>query len=569
MLDIKEFKANSKIKDTFRIKDIYVSFLRNKNAIIRITFISLLISVIYAFLVPRVWRAKIQILIKDDTSGTENSLTSAFMEDNPMFSKVSGLGNDGRNDKTRIKIFNSPKVLKPIYNFVKNQKEQKNKKFNETFPEWRSKRVSIVYIPNTYIIKVAYDDKDKDLALPTIDKIYSALNNFLKDKREKSLVNALNYLNEEKIKLIKKSNYDSRKAMEFALDNNLGISDGLPKIINQNGLVESTGYRISGGIAGTGEKVENAREVILNNINAAKFKLETINKDEEKSVFISNDIPQQNVLNTQLNDINLQIAKNENIYRSSDEYMVNLKKERVVIKKQLHLNLIKILNSEIIQLEAELASISRPKNVILKHKELVRDAIRTNKSLSDIQKMIENVNLAKAKQVLPWDIISGPKLLSEPVSPVFLRIFSFGIFSGLIIGLLYAVIKDKKAGIISDEEDLKTKINLQKLADFSNKSENNLPFDFIFRKLVEKKELKNICFVKVGNISSKSIQNLKNIIKKTEFSNFTITSNYSEVPKFDNQILLFSIENILLSDLKLLNDYSQYEKINPLGYFII
>ena len=31
--------------------------------------------------------------------------------------------------------------------------------------------------------------------------------------------------------------------MEFALDNNLGISDGLPKIINQNGLVESTGYK--------------------------------------------------------------------------------------------------------------------------------------------------------------------------------------------------------------------------------------------------------------------------------------------------------------------------------------
>ena len=76
-------------------------------------------------------------------------------------------------------------------------------------------------------------------------------------------------------------------------------------------------------------------------------------------------------------------------------------------------------------------------------------------------------------------------------------------------------------------------------------------------------------FCKVGNISSKSIQNFKNIIKKTEFSNFSITSNYSEVPKFDNQILLFSVENILLSDLKLLNDYSQYEKINPLGYFII
>ena len=85
------------------------------------------------------------------------------------------------------------------------------------------KKGFIVYIPNTYIIKVAYDDKDKDLALPTIDKIYSALNNFLKDKREKSLVNAINYLNEEKTKLIKKSNSDSRKAMEFALDNNLGI----------------------------------------------------------------------------------------------------------------------------------------------------------------------------------------------------------------------------------------------------------------------------------------------------------------------------------------------------------
>ena len=145
--------------------------------------------------------------------------------------------------------------------------------------------------------------------------------------------------------------------------------------------------------------------------------------------------------------------------------MVNLKKERVVIKKQLHLNLIKILNSEIIQLEAELASISRPKNVILQHKELVRDAIRTSKSLSDVQKMIENLNLAKAKQVLPWDIISGPKLLSEPVSPIFLRIFSFGIFSGLIMGLLYSVIKDKKEGIIFDEKDLKT--TSQKLADFS------------------------------------------------------------------------------------------------------
>ena len=101
--------------------------MRNKNEIIRITFISLLISVIYGLLVPRVWRAKMQILIKDDTSGTENLVSAAFMEDNPMFSKVSGLGNDGRNDKTRIKIFNSPKVLKPIYKFVKNQKNKKIK----------------------------------------------------------------------------------------------------------------------------------------------------------------------------------------------------------------------------------------------------------------------------------------------------------------------------------------------------------------------------------------------------------------------------------------------------------
>ena len=102
---------------------------RNKKFIEFITFIFFIIACFYSLTLKRVWEGQFEIVL-DRKSNNMPNLPKAF-------SNLAGINsNFGSNNlKTEIGILESPSVLMPIFDFVKENQKLKNQILN--FSVWK------------------------------------------------------------------------------------------------------------------------------------------------------------------------------------------------------------------------------------------------------------------------------------------------------------------------------------------------------------------------------------------------------------------------------------------------
>jgi hypothetical protein len=117
--------------------------------------------------------------------------------------------------------------------------------------------------------------------------------------------------------------------------------------------------------------------------------------------------------------------------RDNDELVRNLQRKRLSLIATLNRQTIGLLQGELATAQAALQASSRPKEVVLKHRELVRQAIRDEKTLAELENQLQIAQLEQAKQTEPWELISTPTLLDAPVAPKKSRIMALGLLAGL------------------------------------------------------------------------------------------------------------------------------------------
>ena len=100
------------------------------------------------------------------------------------------------------------------------------------------------------------------------------------------------------------------------------------------------------------------------------------------------------------------------------------------------------MNARRLQVEAKIESANRPKGVLLRYKELVREAQRDESTLINLEDKFRMVMLEKAKLEDPWELITKPTLLKNPVAPSRKKIGLLGLIIGSIIGSLSAFYKE-------------------------------------------------------------------------------------------------------------------------------
>ena len=59
----------------------------------------------------------------------------------------------------------------------------------------------------------------------------------------------------------------------------------------------------------------------------------------------------------------------------------------------------------------------RPTEVIIKHRELLRNALLLEKTLITLQADLQRITLQKAMELDPWELITIPTIQENPVSP--------------------------------------------------------------------------------------------------------------------------------------------------------
>ena len=93
-------------------------------------------------------------------------------------------------------------------------------------------------------------------------------------------------------------------------------------------------------------------------------------------------------------------------------------------------------------------STSRPQEIIVRHRELERQAIRDEQVLAVIENELLKLKFDKAKEIETWELVSKPTLFETPIGPGKKIILMIGGLLGIFFGTLTSLIYEKSKGTI-------------------------------------------------------------------------------------------------------------------------
>ena len=204
----------------------------------------------------------------------------------------------------------------------------------------------------------------------------------------------------------------------------------------------------------------------------------------------------------------------------------------------------------------------RPEEVIVKYKELYRQAKLDLETLSNLE-FEKNINsLSLAKKNTPWQLISNPLLFDKPVLPNKPRIIFAGIFFGIIFGTLFAKYQDKKSGLIYEKNYLDNLLNSKNLFDFSNIDEDKLEeiIDIFIEKYIIQE---NLIVFTLGDFSNKTSNKVLKLFKENKIKP-QILDNIKDIEDSSKVLILISLNNLSKNQILYINNLFKLKRQSEL-----
>ena len=176
------FKNNE--DETFDIKFLLKFFVRNKLIVGYVSSVFLILASIYSFTVKKVWQGEFQIVIKTESNKQQN-----LMQSNPLIQKFTQIANlESTNSlNTEVGILESPSILMPIFEYVKDKKFDEPKIEELEFSDWKKENLKITLEEGTSILSIAYRDTKKELIFPVLEKISYAYQAYSGRNKKRSI----------------------------------------------------------------------------------------------------------------------------------------------------------------------------------------------------------------------------------------------------------------------------------------------------------------------------------------------------------------------------------------------
>ena len=432
---------NAAPNDEIDLRQLAAALQRHWPLIAKVAGGTLLLSTIYAFLQPRVWEGEFQIVLASEGGG--GGRLAQLAAANPMLANLAGLGGGGGSNslKTEVKVLESPSVLKPVYDFVRDSKRKAGKNVDGMrFSSW-VKNVDVSLEKGTSVLNISYTDTEKSLVLPVINKISQEYQDYSGRDRRQDIANAVSYLQNTIETLGPKAEASMQAAQSYALTQGLGITDGMPAAAN---LAGGTGLM----------SVESSRQQAQAKVLLLEQQLAQAKASGSNAVFQAPQLEANADLYARYQAVEARLSDLRSRLRDNDELIRNLVRQRQSLIRTLNQQTIGLLQGQLASAQAALAASTRPKEVVLKHRELVRQALRDEKTLGELENQLQLAQLEQAKQSDPWELISKPTLLDAPVAPRKSRIMALGLLAGLVAGSGAALVVDRRSGRVFSEDEL-------------------------------------------------------------------------------------------------------------------
>jgi hypothetical protein len=238
-----------------------------------------------------------------------------------------------------------------------------------------------------------------------------------------------------------------RQAQAFALSNGLGIQDGMP-------TVASVGLD-GGGSAGTSSgSVEANRLIAQAQVITLRQQIRNAEAAGAEVLFQAPQLEANKDLYRQYQILETTLAERRSRLKEKDPIIVGLLRQRSALINTLNRETISLLQGNLASANAKLQAASRPKEVVLQHRQLVRQALRDEKTLIELENQLQLASLEQAKQTDPWELISTPTLLDRPVAPKKGRNLALGLLAGLVLGSGAALVAERRTGRIHGSDEL-------------------------------------------------------------------------------------------------------------------
>lgn len=536
------------------IRTLLYTLLRNKKLIGYFSLLGVLVGLILSIFHKDLWKGKFQIVIEDKSS-TSLGLVDQLSNSSGLSSFIDFGGNDEL--ETQVAIFKSPSVLMDIFNFVKESKDLDNYRFRK----W-TRNLKIGLEKGTSVLNLEYQDYDKELILPVLEKISNKYKKYTASKKNKELTTGLSYLSDQ-ISIYKERSDDSfKKAKEYGEKYDLSFNLFTPEDeeIRPGPDAKKTKNELR-------SNVEIARANAINNLRLTTQVFNTIKNLEDDSElipsFAKKYLNNNNSILLEYQESDRYLASAKQIYLENDKNLKYFKEKKADLILLLKKELISFLEAEINSYNSTIKSTSRPDGVFIEFKKLNQAAIKDDGTLDYLENQYRFYSLEKAKTGDSWDLITEPTLIPYPVGASKKGKLLLSLITSTLIGILAAFAKEKKEGLIYELTELEMFLNYKNIfvidlkdKDFSNE---NLK---IFNHLILSKLNQQTIFYYIEDINKDNLELASNFIKKHfKSEKFSISNKISEVLAYDNLILILQLGKTRKNNIiDTINKFKNYKK---------
>ena len=547
-------EMSSKFSETEEIDiDFFLQTIIRKRLLIGFTTLTtIILSIVYAYLKKPVWQGHFQIVLTNKQNITLTN--SSVFENQPALRTFLGNSRELTKIKTEVKVLESPSVLMPVFEYVKQQKSQlANNDVDMNFFDWKNNNLSVNLERGTSVLDITYRDTDKNLVLPVIELISKKYQEYSGRDREKGLREGLIYLDNELRKFRAKSSESFKKAQEFGTKYDLNIinleledSESAKDVKQSASFIESEKIR-----------VEAANEI--RQIDEQIQQLLNLSNDPEAVLYQGNLIPSlaEDPIFATLKKLQINLADYRTYLNEEDDLIVELKRKRGLITELVKKQTLGYLKAQKLFLQSKLKAAERPEGVITEFKELIRSANRDKLTLVTLEEERHLLALEKSRNKEPWELISKPTVFDEPVEPVKSRIAIMGLFLGIILSAILSKLQDKNSDIVYSFNQFKFLIRSKNILRVSRKDNNDYKEDIelLIVSLLDKSKISTLAFIELTENKCQKIQTFKKSFKKKfDKINFIEISDILNIKNVENLILIVSSGSTKKSQIIELNE---------------
>ena len=515
--------------------------LKNKKLIALFTFIGFLFSVLSSFNKPNIYAGQFQILLKKNTSFLTSQPEALEGGASSLISTLTG----GSNQlSTEIEILKSPSVLTPVFEYVKERKRSSGIDVeNMKYTSWFKNNMEVEQVIGTDVLDLTYKDTDKEIIMPTLKMISKTYQEYSGRNRSEGLNKGLTYLKSQIKKYKELSSSALQKSSAHAKENDL-----IP--LPQSALSLDRSIE---------ELSQNNVEVLR--VNAANevrtlerqiFELENRPFDDSLAPYLFIEKLNDQSIIKFINNLEREIIKLKTYFKGNDQDLLRLVNEKNRLESLLKEKVSNALKSELKLANAKLQASERPIDVLTKYDELIGETILNYRTFTGLKNDLIRLELEKARNEDPWEVITNPTVLDEPIAPNKQNIILVGSALSLFFVVSIFSLINKLKGNIFLTKDIERILGISSMQEFSlnnpEKIEEQIKLMWTNPNLF--KENSSFAFLFIGEIKNEVVDQFRSYLESFIPSKKLIfTKSLLESKKMDIQFLIIKKAAITRNEL--------------------